>query len=150
MATSSAAVTVRTVLPWIPDPWSVAVIVAAPAATDVVNTSLPPAFETVAVAGADDAHVTESVRSWTEASVKVPVATNGWVVPSAIDGLVGVTAIETSEMIKYAANTFLGQRINVWVSLVVFLLGAFLYWRARRKGAPSHRTERAEAGSTPR
>ena len=48
------------------------------------------------------------------------------------------------------ANTFLGQRINVWVSLVVFLLGAFLYWRARRKGAPSHRTERAEAGSTPR
>ena len=49
-----------------------------------------------------------------------------------------------------AANTFLGQRINVWVSLVVFLLGAFLYWRARRKGAPSHRTERAEAESTPR
>lgn len=48
------------------------------------------------------------------------------------------------------ANTFLGQRINVWVSLVVFLLGAFLYWRARRKGAPSHRTEQAEAGSAPR
>ncbi|WP_374929608.1 prolipoprotein diacylglyceryl transferase [Kytococcus sedentarius] len=49
------------------------------------------------------------------------------------------------------ANTFLGQRINVWVSLVVFLLGAFLYWRARRKGAPSHRTEVAEpVGSTPR
>ncbi|SNC59395.1 prolipoprotein diacylglyceryl transferase [Kytococcus aerolatus] len=37
------------------------------------------------------------------------------------------------------ANTFFGQRINVWVSLAVFLLGLFLYWRAGRKGAPSHR-----------
>ncbi|PKZ41449.1 prolipoprotein diacylglyceryl transferase [Kytococcus schroeteri] len=35
------------------------------------------------------------------------------------------------------ANTFLGQRVNVWVSAAVFALGAFLYWRAGRSGEPS-------------
>ncbi|WP_462417651.1 prolipoprotein diacylglyceryl transferase [Kytococcus sp. Marseille-QA3725] len=38
------------------------------------------------------------------------------------------------------ANTFLGQRINVWVSLAVFLFGLFLYWRARRRAVPSRPT----------
>ena len=50
----------------------------------------------VAVAGVPDAHVTEAVKFCVLLSVYVPVAENCCVDPLAIDGLAGVTAIETS------------------------------------------------------
>ena len=92
--TSAALVTVRFVLPLIAE--SVAVTVAPPIPVLVARPWLPAAFETVAIRSSEEAHVTCVVRSCVEASVNVPVATNGFVVPRAIEGFVGVTAIETS------------------------------------------------------
>ncbi len=43
------------------------------------------------------------------------------------------------------ANRILGQRVNVWVSLLVFALGAVLYLRAAR--STSHH-ESAESQNT--
>ena len=45
-----------------------------PTDTPVASPSLPPALLTVAVAGLEDVHVTEAVRSAVELSEKVPVA----------------------------------------------------------------------------
>ena len=50
----------------------------------------------MAVAAVADAHVTVAVRFCVVPSLYVPVATNCWVVPFAIDGVAGVTAIDTS------------------------------------------------------
>jgi hypothetical protein len=50
----------------------------------------------VATDASEEVHATWAVRSWTEPSVKVPVAMNVCVVPSAIRGNAGVTAIELS------------------------------------------------------
>ena len=49
----------------------------------------------------------------------------------------GVLQVDPEMMRTDEANTFLGQRVNVWVSAAVFALGAFLYWRAGRSGEPS-------------
>lgn len=50
----------------------------------------------VATAGLEDVHTTLLVTSWVLLSLKVPVAVNGWVRPTAIDGLIGAIAIETN------------------------------------------------------
>ena len=38
------------------------------------------------------------------------------------------------------ANVILGQRVNVWTSILVFLLGVFLVWSARRREVAVPRT----------
>ena len=89
--TSTAEVTVRTVVPeMLPD---VALIVVVPA---VAAVAFPPVamVETDAL---DELHVTKAVMSLVLVSEKVPVAVNCWVVPAAMLGFAGVTAIDTSE-----------------------------------------------------
>jgi hypothetical protein len=63
-----------------------------PAPTPVAR---PPA-EIVAAVSVADAHVTEAETSFVDVSLYVPVATNCCVVPLAIVGVAGVTAIDTS------------------------------------------------------
>jgi len=88
--TSDAAVMVRTVEP-VTDP-EVALMVAVPVAMLVAR----PVLLTVAVEVASELHVAVEVRFCELPSVNVPVAANCCVVPSEIDGLAGVTAIETN------------------------------------------------------
>src|SRR6266704_2530973 len=83
-----AAVTVSVVFPETSP--SVAVIVVVPAATDVAR----PALSLVAKAVFEELQVTWGVRSCVVLSLKVPVAVNCCVVPFAMLGFVGVTAIE--------------------------------------------------------
>ena len=91
--TSVADVTVRVVLPeTVPD---IALMTVEPAATAVARPLEPGALLTVATAAADEVQVTDAVRSWLVLSEKMPVAVNCLVVPGAMLGLVGVTAIET-------------------------------------------------------
>jgi hypothetical protein len=92
--TSAAAVTVRTVEPLI-EP-EVAVIVAVPCPTLVASPGVTPVVLIVAVVGVSELHCTVLVRFCVLPSVYVPVATNCCVVPSAIDGVPGVTTIDTS------------------------------------------------------
>ena len=83
------AVTVRIVEPVMePD---VAVIVVLPCATDVAS----PALLIVAMLVADEAQVTVPVRFCVLPLEYVPVAVNCCIRPSVIEGLVGVTAIDT-------------------------------------------------------
>jgi hypothetical protein len=94
METSVTEVTASEVDPEIlPD---VAVIVVEPAATEVVNPLEPAALLMAAIVAADDFQVTDVVRFCVEPSEYVPVAVNCLVVPSAMLGLVGVTAMDTS------------------------------------------------------
>jgi len=88
--TSVAEVTVRVVEPVMPP--ETALIVLIPPATPVAN---PPA-EMVATLVVTELHTTELVRFWVELSENVPVAVNCSVVPFAIEGFAGVTAIDTS------------------------------------------------------
>ena len=88
--TSDAAVMVRTVEP-VTD-LEVALMVAVPVAMLVAR----PVLLTVAVEVAFELHVAVEVRFCELPSVNVPVAVNCCVVPSEIDGLAGVTAIETN------------------------------------------------------
>jgi hypothetical protein len=91
MDTSVAVVMVRDVVPEIlPD---VAVIVVEPAATAVASPLYPAALLMVA-APPDELQVTASVTSCVVPSKYVPVAVNCSVELFAIDGLVGVTAID--------------------------------------------------------
>jgi hypothetical protein len=94
METGVAAVTVSDVLPEI-DP-IVAVIVALPAPSPVANPKLAALALTVAIEELDDAQVTCVVRSCVLLSLYVPVAMNCSAVPSAMEGLAGATAIDTS------------------------------------------------------
>jgi len=90
MDTSVGAVTVKsTVLETVPE---VALIPAVPAAIPVAK----PLAVIVAAAGVLEVQATLAVRFCVEPSVNVPVAVNCTVSPAAIDGLTGVTAIETS------------------------------------------------------
>ena len=87
--TSVAGVTVRVVDPaMLPD---AAVIVVDPAATAAADPLLM-----VATPVLDELHVTEAVKSCVVLSENVPVAVNCCVVPLATEGLVGVTAMDTS------------------------------------------------------
>ncbi len=88
--TSAAAVTVNTVeLLTVPD---LAVRFAVP----MPMLCASPALLIVAVEGVSDVHVAVLVRFCVVPSVKVPVAVNCWLVPFAIEGVAGVTAIDTS------------------------------------------------------
>src|ERR1700692_2419395 len=87
--TSTAGVAVNMVDPeTVPD---VALIVAMP----VFTLAASPVLLIPAVAGVSEAQTAAAVRSFLVPSVKEPVAVNCWVVPRAIEGLAGVTAIET-------------------------------------------------------
>jgi hypothetical protein len=71
----------------------VAVIFVVPTPTPVAR---PVEALIVALLVSDDAHTDDAVMSSVEESEYVPMAVNCCVSPSAIDGLVGVTAIDTS------------------------------------------------------
>ncbi len=73
----------------------VAVIDAVPALIAVANPCEPAALLTVATPVLDELQVAEAVKSCVEPFEYVPVAVNCWVPPVAIDGLAGVTAIDT-------------------------------------------------------
>ena len=94
MDTSVAELTVRAVEPeMLPE---VAVIVAVPAATGVASPKEPVVLLIVATNVFDELHVTDVVIFCVLLSEKVPVAVNCSVVPRAILGLAGVTAMDTS------------------------------------------------------
>jgi hypothetical protein len=85
----TAGVTVRVVEPLTPS--SVALIVDVP-------TARPDATPSLAMVATDvepDAHVTWLVRSCVELSEYVPVAMKGWTSPTGIEGLEGVTEIDS-------------------------------------------------------
>lgn len=89
METSVADVTVRVADPEMsPD---VAVMVVKPVEIPVVTF---PAALMEALAGTDEVQATAAVRSCVVLSVYVPMAVNCWVVPAAILGVPGVTAID--------------------------------------------------------
>ena len=92
--TSVAAVTARVVLPLIAA--EVAVMVVDPTPALVAKPLLPGALLIVATVAADELHCTVVVMFWVLPSVKVPVAVNCCGIPSAMLGMAGVTAIETS------------------------------------------------------
>ena len=50
----------------------------------------------VATVEEEEFHVAVLVRFWVVPSLKVPVAVNCWVFPTAIEGFVGVTLMDTS------------------------------------------------------
>jgi hypothetical protein len=85
----AAAVTVSVVVPLI-EP-EVALRVEVPAA----KLAASPCALIVATPVEDDVHRTVGLTSWALPSVKVPVAVNCCVVPSGMDGIAGVTTIET-------------------------------------------------------
>ena len=89
---STAEVTVSEAVALIPEVVSVAVIVVVPTAFPVAT----PVMETLAMVASAEVHPTLAVRSFVEPSEYVPVATNAWVVPFAIDAGSGVSAIEVS------------------------------------------------------
>ena len=83
-------VTVKAVEPEMPP--DVAVIVVVPAATDVAS----PVVAIVATPTFDELQTADAVKFCVVLSDKVPVALNCWVVPWAILGFAGVTAMESS------------------------------------------------------
>lgn len=89
MDTTVAGVTVRRVDPF--TSLSAAVIMDVPTERDVAK----PAGLTLATAGLAELQLTEVVRSCWLPSVNVPVATNCCVVPDAMEGLAGLTAMDT-------------------------------------------------------
>jgi hypothetical protein len=92
--TRAAAVTVSCVLPlMVPE---VAVMLALPVPTLVANPCVGTVLLIVPVVVVSDDHVTIPLRFCVLPSVNVPVAVNCWLVPNAIEGSAGVTAIETN------------------------------------------------------
>src|SRR5579862_3854318 len=96
--TSVAGVTVRTVVPVLP--LSVALMLLVPVATPVAS----PPLVIVATESVAEAHVTWLVILTALLSLNVPVAVNCWVAPLVIEGLAGVTAIDTS-VVGVTVNT---------------------------------------------
>jgi hypothetical protein len=92
--TSTAAVTLRVVLPLTEA--DVAVIVAVPVPTLVASPFWLVTLLMVATLGVSLPHSTLSVTFCVVPSVKVPVAVNWSVVPRGVLGIAGVTAIDTS------------------------------------------------------
>lgn len=92
-AIDESALTVRVVEPVTP---SVAVMLVEPAATADARPFEPDALLTVATAVFEEVHVANGVKSWDAPPDKVPVAMNCWVVPTAIVGSTGVTAIDVT------------------------------------------------------
>ena len=77
-------------------PDCVAERVVVPAASAVASPCVPAAFDTLATAACEDAHVTWAVTSCVLPSEYVPVAVSCTVVPFAACGFVGVTTSEVS------------------------------------------------------
>src|SRR5262249_31430040 len=107
--TSDAAWTVRFVEPEI-EP-EVAVIDVLPAVSPVPS---PPVL-IVATPVAEEVHTAVLVKFWVVPSLKVPVAVNCWLLPAAIEGFAGVTAIDS----RFAA-------VPVPVSVIVW--GVLVAW----------------------
>ena len=93
MLVSAAAVTVTVVFPLI-GPMA-AEITLDPTVSPLTNPCEPTAFETLALVGADDAHVAAVVMSCKVASLKKPIAANACVLPLAMEGKGGDTASDT-------------------------------------------------------
>ena len=93
---SVAGVTVSVVVPDMFVAGSMAVIETEPVAVDVAKPFEPDALLMLETLSSDDFQVADTVRSWCEPSVYVPVAVNCFVVPRGMLGLVGVTEIDTS------------------------------------------------------
>jgi hypothetical protein len=92
--TSAAAVTVSFVDPLtVPE---VAVMLAEPTPTLCASPAVLGVLLIVAVETVSEDHVAVLVRFCVLPSVNVPVAVNCCIVPNAIDGVAGVTAIETN------------------------------------------------------
>ena len=94
MPTSVAAETVSVALP-VTAPMD-ALIVVWPCASPVARPTLAAALDTVAKAGLLESQTAWAVRSCVVPSENVPVAVNCWVVPLAIDGAAGETAMALS------------------------------------------------------
>src|SRR5260221_662646 len=94
--TSVAAVAVSVEEPAMSETVFVAVIVAVPGPSPLATPSLPAALETVAIEADDVDQLTVVVRSCVVPSVYVPVAVKPSVVPFAMLGVGGVTAMLTS------------------------------------------------------
>lgn len=86
--------TVRVVVPEMPD--TVAVTVDVPTAIALAIPCEPAVLLMMAVDVSEELQVTIAVKSWVVLFESVPVAMNCWVVPAAMLGLAGVTAIDTS------------------------------------------------------
>src|SRR5216110_1719506 len=93
MLTSVAGVTVSVVLPVMPA--DVAEMLDVPTARAVAVPRMPDVV-TLATVPSADCHVAACVRSCVVLSVYVPIAVNCTCVPLAMEGFVGVTAIEDS------------------------------------------------------
>ena len=96
MAVSTAGVTVSTAVPEMDPEVAVMVVAPDPLAVAVASPFEPEVLETVAVEVTDDDHVADVVRSAVLRLEYVPVATNCWVWPWAIDAVAGDTAMLTS------------------------------------------------------
>jgi hypothetical protein len=92
--TNAAGVTVSVVVP-LTEP-ALAVIWAVPAPVLLANPAVPPPVLIVPTPGVSELHSTVPVMFCVLPSVYVPVAVNCSVVPSAITGIAGVTATDTS------------------------------------------------------
>jgi len=90
MESRAGGVTVKVAAP--ETPANSAVIAAVPAATAVAR----PEALMVAIAVFDELQATSAVRSWVALFDSVPVALNCWLVPMAMLGAAGVTAMEVS------------------------------------------------------
>src|SRR6185369_15621206 len=93
MAVRSALVTVTDDEPLTPE--TVAVTVATPTPIAVTRPCVPALFETAATPSSDEVQLACVLRSCVVPSEYAPVATRGWLVPLAIDGLAGATDSET-------------------------------------------------------
>src|SRR5262245_65472924 len=89
MDTRAAGVPSGAVAPLMPLAPSVAVMVVVPTAMLLARPRLPEVLLTTATDGFEELHVTEVVRSWVVPLLYVPMAVNCWLVPSAMEGLVG-------------------------------------------------------------
>jgi len=98
METSVATVTFRVVVPETAP--RVAVMVVEPAASVLALPLEPATLLMVALVASEELQATEVVRSWVVLSENVPVAMNCWTVPVAMDGLVGVTAMEDNVAVE--------------------------------------------------
>jgi hypothetical protein len=106
--TRVAPVTVRVAVP-VTEP-DFALMVEEPTPTPLAR----PAELMVAMAGADEVHVTE-VRTCVLPSSKLPIAVNCWVVPAAIDAV--PTAIEAAAGVTSMEIKFAGTTVRVVVSV---------------------------------
>lgn len=100
-------------------PPNVAVIVLLPAATDTANPREPPALLTTAAAELEELQVANAVMLYVEPSEYIPVATNGFVVPSAILGLIGLIAIDARVALLTASSVVPEKPPNVAVIVLL-------------------------------